>query len=231
MEITETMVREVVREIVKQMVLSGQIPAEAPSATAGAAVGPAVAVADLSASLVLTELGEAKQGSSPNEVVIGLAPAFGDKLSMRTITGIPHAAVLREIMAGIEEQGMKVRVVRILRTSDVAFVAHDAAKLSGSGIGIGIQSRGTTVIHQRDLVPLQNLELFPQAPVIDLPMYRAIGRNAALYAKGESPSPVPHTSDQMARPRYQAIAAVFHIRETSFVKQGAKPVELKAEFR
>jgi len=231
MEITETMVREVVREIVKQMVLSGQIPAEAPSATAGAAVGPAVAVADLSASLVLTELGEAKQGSSPNEVVIGLAPAFGDKLSMRTITGIPHAAVLREIMAGIEEQGMKVRVVRILRTSDVAFVAHDAAKLSGSGIGIGIQSRGTTVIHQRDLVPLQNLELFPQAPVIDLPMYRAIGRNAALYAKGESPSPVPQTSDQMARPRYQAIAAVFHIRETSFVKQGAKPVELKAEFR
>ncbi len=231
MEITETMVREVVREIVKQMVLSGQIPAEAPSATAGAAVGPAVAVADLSASLVLTELGEAKQGSSPNEVVIGLAPAFGDKLSMRTITGIPHAAVLREIMAGIEEQGMKVRVVRILRTSDVAFVAHDAAKLSGSGIGIGIQSRGTTVIHQRDLVPLQNLELFPQAPVIDLPMYRAIGRNAALYAKGESPSPVPQVSDQMARPRYQAIAAVFHIRETSFVKQGAKPVELKAEFR
>ena len=231
MEITETMVREVVREIVKQMVLSGQIPAEAPSATAGAAVGPAVAVADLSASLVLTELGEAKQGSSPNEVVIGLAPAFGDKLSMRTITGIPHAAVLREIMAGIEEQGMKVRVVRILRTSDVAFVAHDAAKLSGSGIGIGIQSRGTTVIHQRDLVPLQNLELFPQAPVIDLPMYRAIGRNAAMYAKGESPSPVAQTSDQMARPRYQAIAAVFHIRETSFVKQGAKPVELKTEIR
>ncbi len=224
MEITETMVREVVKEIVKQMVVSGQIAAAGGTAAAPAAI-------DSTATLVLTELGEAKQGPSPNEVVIGLAPAFGDKLSMRTITGIPHAAVMRELLAGIEEQGMKARVVRILRTSDVAFVAHDAAKLSGSGIGIGIQSRGTTVIHQRDLVPLQNLELFPQAPVIDLPMYRAIGSNAAMYAKGESPSPVAQISDQMARPRYQAIASVFHIRETSFVKQGAKPVELKVEFK
>jgi len=226
MEITETMVREVVREIVKQMVATGQIPTAAMAPAAG---GPAVVEA--SSALVLTEVGEAKPGTSPNEVVIGLAPAFGDKLSKQTITGIPHAAVLRELMAGIEEQGMKARVVRILRTSDVAFVAHDAAKLSGSGIGIGIQSRGTTVIHQRDLVPLQNLELFPQAPVIDLPMYRAIGRNAALYAKGESPSPVPQVSDQMARPSYQAKAAVFHIRETGFVQQGAKPVELSVTFK
>jgi propanediol dehydratase medium subunit len=220
MEITETTVREVVQEILKQMAASGQLPA----AATAPATGPAP-------EMELLEVGEAKVGTAPNEVVIGLAPAFGWQLSRRTITGIPHAAVLREIMAGVEEEGLKARVVRILRTSDVAFVAHDAAKLSGSGIGVGIQSRGTTVIHQRDLVPLQNLELFPQAPVIDLPMYRAIGRNAAKYAKGESPSPVPQISDQMARPKYQAKAAVFHIRETSFVKQGAKPVELRAVFK
>jgi propanediol dehydratase large subunit len=181
--------------------------------------------------LELHEIGEAQVGSSPNEVVIGLAPAFGDKLGKRTIIGIPHAAVLREIMAGIEEQGVKGRVVRVIHTSDVAFVAHTAAKLSGSGIGIGIQSRGTTVIHQRDLAPLNNLELFPQSPVIDLPTYRAIGRNAARYAKGESPPPVPQISDQMARPKYQAKAAVFHIRETSFVRPSAKPVELQPAFR
>ena len=220
MEITEAMVREVVTEIVKQMAVSGQI-----------AVPNAPVVAETAGELVLTEIGEAKLGTAPNEVVIGLAPAFGDQLSRRTITEIPHAAVLREIMAGIEEQGLKVRVVRVRRTSDVAFISHDVAKLSGSGVGVGIQSRGTTVIHQRDLQPLQNLELFPQAPVIDLPMYREIGRNAARYAKGESPNPVPQTSDQMARPRYQAKAAVFHIRETGFVQQGAKPIELKVEFR
>lgn len=178
----------------------------------------------------LRELGEAEVGTSPNEVVIALAPAFGDKLKRQTITGIPHAAVLRELMAGIEEEGLKARVVRVWRTSDLAFVGHDGARLSGSGISIGIQSRGTVLIHQRDLVPLQNLELFPQAPVVDLETYRAIGRNAARYAKGDSPPPVAQKNDQMARPRYQAIAAVFHIRETSFVQRGARPVELQVTF-
>jgi hypothetical protein len=219
MEITESMVRKVVQEIVKQMADGEKTPA-----ALAVPVPPA-------AQLNLAEVGEAKTGAAPNEVVIGLAPAFGLHFSRRTLTGIPHAAVLRELMAGIEEEGLKARVIRVTRTSDVAFISHDAAKLSGSGVGIGIQSRGTTVIHQRDLQPLQNLELFPQAPVIDLAMYRSIGRNAARYAKGESPSPVPQISDQMARPKYQAKAAVFHIRETSFVKPGAKPVELKAEFK
>jgi hypothetical protein len=34
----------------------------------------------------------------------------------------------------------------------------------------------------------------------------------------------------MARPKFQAIAAVFHIRETSFVEPGAKPVNLAVKF-
>lgn len=222
MEITEAMVRDVVTEIVKQMVSAGQIPA-----TAGGATAPAAPAGQLE----FKALGEAKPGTNPNEVVVALAPAFGDKLSKQTLTAIPHAAVLREILAGIEEQGVKARLVRVLHTSDVAFISHQAAKLSGSGIGIGIQSRGTTVIHQRDLAPLSNLELFPQAPVIDLETYREIGRNAARYAKGESPSPVAQKNDQMARPKYQAKAAVAHIRETSFVQQGAKPVELEPVFK
>ena len=39
------------------------------------------------------------------------------------------------------------------------------------------------MIHQRDLPRLSSLELFPQAPLIDLEMYRQIGTNAAKYAK------------------------------------------------
>ena len=104
-------------------------------------------------------------------------------------------------MAGLEEEGVSCRIVKVYRTSDVSFIAHDAAELSGSGIGIGIQSKGTTVIHQKDLPPLSNLELFPQCPLIDLETYRAIGKNAAQYAKGESPNPVPVKNDQMARPK------------------------------
>ena len=219
-QITEAVVRDVIREVLAQMAQTNGLPAAPSAVSAGPAAG-----------LDLRELGDARPGSSTNEVVIALAPAFGDKLSKQTITGIPHAAVLREIMAGVEEEGVKARVVRVWHTSDVAFVSHTGAKLSGSGVGIGIQSRGTTVIHQRDLFPLQNLELFPQAPVIDLETYRAIGRNAARYAKGDTPSPVAQKNDQMARPKYQAIAAVFHIRETSFVKPDAKPVELDVKFK
>jgi propanediol dehydratase medium subunit len=216
-QITEEMVREVVKQILEQ--------AAAPKAAQPVA-GEAVAVKEMT----MRETGEAQKGSSPTEVVIALAPAFGDKLKKATITGVPHAVVLREIMAGIEEEGMKARVIRVWHTSDVAFIGKRGAELSGSGIAIGIQSRGTTVIHQRDLFPLQNIELFPQAPVITLQTYRNIGRNAARYAKGDSPAPVAQVNDQMARPKYQAIAAVFHIRETEFVQPGKKPVDVEVRF-
>lgn len=177
----------------------------------------------------IREKGNASIGTKPNEVVIGVAPAFG-KYQIKTITDIDHSKVLRELIAGIEEEGVEARVVKVYRTSDVSFIAHDSAKLSGSGIGIGIQSKGTTVIHQKDLFPLSNLELFPQAPVITLDDYRSIGKNAAKYAKGQSPNPVPTKNDQMARPKYQALAALLHIKETEHVVQDKKPVDLEVSF-
>ena len=54
--------------------------------------------------LSIVETGEAPVGAYPDEVVIGLAPAFG-QTQRRTICGIPHGEVLREIAAGIEEEG------------------------------------------------------------------------------------------------------------------------------
>lgn len=171
------------------------------------------------------DLGKAEVGKNKSEVVIGIAPSFGIHQT-ETIVHIPHSQVLRELIAGIEEEGLKARIVRFIHTSDVSFIANSAAKYSGSGIAIGIQSKGTTVIHQKDLQPLSNVELFPQAPLLDLPTFRAIGKNAAKYAKGESPTPVPVRNDQMARPKYQAIAALLHIKETEHVVDNADPIEL-----
>ncbi len=183
-----------------------------------------------SSELDMLEVGEAKKSNKSDEVIIAVAPAFG-KYQTQTITQIPHGEVLKEIMAGIEEEGLVPRVIRVLRTSDVSILANDGAKISGSGIGVGIQSKGTTVIHQKDLPPLTNLELFPQAPLLQREHYRLIGKNAAKYAKGESPKPVTQMNDQMARPKYQAIAALLHIKETEHVISGAKPVELKIVFK
>ncbi|CEI72598.1 MULTISPECIES: propanediol/glycerol family dehydratase medium subunit [Romboutsia] len=179
--------------------------------------------------LQIEEMGEASVGTRSDEVVIGIGPAFL-KYQTKTIVNIKHDEVLRELIAGIEEEGLHARVVRILRTSDVSFMANDAAKLSGSGIGIGIQSKGTTVIHQKDLLPLNNVELFPQAPLLDLDTFRAIGKNAAKYAKGESPNPVPTKNDQMARPKFMAIAALLHIKETKHIIENKKPNEIKVKF-
>ncbi|GAA0970286.1 Propanediol dehydratase medium subunit [Nocardioides aquaticus] len=180
-------------------------------------------------SLTLLESGPAGPGTRPDEVVLAISPAFADFFSM-TITRIDHAVVMREVLAGIEEQGVTARVIRIKSSADLALIAHTAAKLSGSGIGIGILSRGTTMIHQRDLPRLSSLELFPQSPLMEPKTYRSVGSNAARYAKGESPQPVPTLNDQMARPRWQAKAALLHLKETEIIVQGAKPVEVQPQY-
>ncbi|AYM02398.1 propanediol/glycerol family dehydratase medium subunit [Levilactobacillus yiduensis] len=174
-------------------------------------------------------VGVAKPGYSRDEVVIAVAPAFAEVLD-HNLTGISHKEILRQVIAGIEEEGLKARVVKIYRTSDVSFCGAEGDHLSGSGIAIAIQSKGTTIIHQKDQEPLSNLELFPQAPVIDGDTYRAIGKNAAEYAKGMSPSPVPTVNDQMARVQYQALSALMHIKETKQVVMGKPAEQIEVNF-
>lgn len=222
MSFDENMLRKLIEEVVAEIGVAGQIDGKAAPLSA--------AVSGAGEEMTLTETGEATKGVAADEVVVGLAPAFG-VFQTKTIIGVPHAKILREVLAGIEEEGVKWRIMKMYRTSDVSFIAHDAAKYSGSGIGIGIQSKGTTVIHQKDLAPLSNLELFPQAPLIDLWTYRQIGKNAAKYAKGEAPTPVPSKNDQMARPAYQAIAALLHIKETEHVVNGKKPQSVTVSFK
>ena len=210
MNISQDMIKEIILDVLREM-REGEIKTENRSSAAP--------------KIQFQEIGDAKSGTNRNEVVIGITPAFGSAMT-QTIINIPHRDVLKEIMAGIEEEGLTARIIRVNKTADVGFIAHEAAKLSGSGIGIGTLSRGTTVIHQRDLAPLQNLELFPQSPLVDRETFRAIGRNAGKYGKGENPPPVPVRNDPMARPKYQGLAALLHNKETQFVKPQMKSTEL-----
>ena len=54
---------------------------------------------------------------------------------------------------------------------------------------------------------------------------------AAKYAKGESPEPVPVRNDQMARPTYQAIAALMHIKEVQLTDPHKPTQALRVEYR
>ena len=206
MQFSEELVRKITEEVVRQLHVGGPEKADAVSSLAGKE-----RINEVKTSYA--NYPKAKKGTDPKEVVIGVGVAFQREIK-RTINGIPLEDVLKNVKAGIEEEGMVPRVVKILDTSDVCFMALEAAKLSGSGIGVGIQSKGTTVIHQKDLYPLSNLELFPQAPLMDLETYRKIGQNAAKYVKGEQVVPIPCTNDPMTRPKYQVKAAIMHIAET-----------------
>jgi propanediol dehydratase large subunit len=167
----------------------------------------------------------ASLGDRSDEVVVAVGPAFGDALA-ETINGLAHREVLAELLAGVREGGAEPRLVRIRRSSDVAFIGHDGARLSGSGIAVGLQSKGTALIHRADLEPLDCLELFGMAPSLTLESYRQIGRNAAGYALGQPVAPVPTVLDNYARAKLIVRTTLLHARETAEVDRLAPPVEL-----
>ena len=176
--------------------------------------------------LEIKELAAAEPSGNPEEIIIAVSPSFGVQ-QRETIVGLSHAVVVRELAAGVEEEGFKARFVKYYNSSDLCSFANEAARLSGSGISIGIQSKGTSIIHQRDLQQLDNLEIFPQAPLYDAEIYRKIGKNAARYGKGNTPEPVPTLNDQMALAKYQIKAALLHIKETELVVSKKPPVDLE----
>jgi propanediol dehydratase large subunit len=173
----------------------------------------------------LESAGPARSGAGL-EVVIAVGPAFGAEID-RTLSGLEHPSVLRAILDGVRDEDVPSRIVRVYETSDCAFIGHAGARLSGSGVAIGIQSKGTTVIHRRDLTPLENLELFPQSPNLDLENYRQIGRNAARYATDQPTEPVPVKIDSTARLRLIVQTTLMHLRETELVQDGRPPEELR----
>jgi propanediol dehydratase large subunit len=154
--------------------------------------------------------GVAAPGSDPREVVIGLSPGVG-RAVWRTLSGLSVVDVLRELLAGLEEEGCRARVVRVNGTIDLGMVGLTAARLAGSGIGIGLQGKGTALIHRRDLPPLANLELYSMAPIITPDLYRLLGANAGRHAKGATPVPArnPYTDE--------AIEARYHTSVISLV--------------
>jgi propanediol dehydratase large subunit len=174
--------------------------------------------------------GEAMSGDDPREVVIGISPGFGIRLH-KTTGGVPLYKVMAALIEGIRERGGHPRVVRMHHTADTSFLGLTAARLAGSGIGIGIQGKGTTVIHHCDQAPHMNLELFSQAPLIGEADYHAIGVNAARYALSQTPEPVtvPYRGQALGA-RFHVQTAILYAIETSMIDTAQNPEELEVEF-
>ena len=176
------------------------------------------------------DLGEAKNSEKKNEVVVAISPAFGIKF-FQTLAGHSLSDVLKKIKAGIEKNGKVMKVIRCKHTADTSFLGLTAARLSGSGIGIGLQAKGTAVIHQKDRLPHNNLELFSNAPITTLSHYYRLGENAAHYSEGNWPEPI------LIQNKGEALGARFHARvalifsiETGLTNSKEKPRSLEIEF-
>ncbi len=171
-------------------------------------------------------LGTATPGTKTDEIVIGVSPAFGTRL-FRTLAGHPLGAVLTALRDGIASRGLRARIVRMRHTADTSFLGLSAAHLSGSGTGIGIQAKGTAVIHQKGRLPHNNLELFSNSPLVTLAQYKAMGANAAAYALGEMPEPVMvPTHGQALGARFHAQVALIYAVETAMTEPDAAPEEM-----
>ena len=175
----------------------------------------------------LVERGPAQVGADPREVCIGVSPAFATKLWL-TMSGLPVGEALAEIMAGIAAEGCTPRVVRVPSTVDLGVIGLTAAELAGSGVGVGLQAKGTALIHRKDLAPLACLELLSIAPLLTAAMYRELGANAGRHAKGLRPAPVrnPYT-DQAIEARYHAEVVSLIAVERGESVPGAPPVDLE----
>jgi len=178
----------------------------------------------------LESIGQAEKGADPTEVVIGLSPSFGQGLH-KTTAELFLSQVLAALLEGIEQGDGRARVVRVWHTADTSFLGLTAARLSGSNIGIGIQAKGTAVLHTADDYPHMNLELFSQAPITTLKHYKGLGRNAALYARGENPEPVsiPYKGEALSA-RYHVQTSLIYAIETAMLEPTRKPEELRVTF-
>ncbi|MCF1711131.1 hypothetical protein L0V05_20190 [Tabrizicola sp. J26] len=177
--------------------------------------------------VVLKACGRAGIGAD-GEVVIGIGPAFAEGLD-HTLCGLSHGEVLAALSEGIRSMGLAPRIVRIRDSADCGMIGWEATQLSGSGIGIGIQSKGTTVIQRKGLAPLDNLELFSQAPLLSREAYVQIGANAASHAIGKPPMPVPVRVDNMSRLRLIVHAMLMHKREIAAVTSDAPAEEMEMQ--
>lgn len=175
--------------------------------------------------LAITEVGTAKPSEKP-EIVIALGPAFGTELDT-TLCGLNHGTTLKALISGIESKGLTARVIKVFQNADCGVLGHEAAAISGSGIGIGLQSKGTAVIQRKGLPPLDNLELFSQAPLLSEEAYVQIGRNAACHALNDPPMPVPVKVDNMARLRLIVHGLLMHKREIGCIVADKPLTELE----
>jgi hypothetical protein len=91
------------------------------------------------------------------------------------------AAVLRQVCAGVEEEGVPTDVTEVPGPDDATALAHAAAGESRLGVGIGLDAAGAAAVHHGTLPERTPVTETPaQAPPTE---WRRAGRIAARVVK------------------------------------------------
>ena len=114
------------------------------------------------------------------------------------------AQKVREVQAVMEEEGIPCLLVESHET-DVIALAHQAARTSKLGVGVGIGPEGLSI--QYDKLPAKE-PLF-LLPTSGMPKdWRRFGYNAARLVKG---IPFKHESEEKIDPQCQDSSALYHL--------------------
>ena len=87
----------------------------------------------------------------------------------------PDSQALKEILAGIEEEGVLYKVIHESTIESEEVLGHIASQMSQLEVGIGIYTNHTALYVQK----IKNKPVFTTTM-----QHRIIGQNAARYVKG-----------------------------------------------
>ena len=169
---------------------------------------------------------EAEAGDRADEVVLAVGPAYGDALR-ETIGGLAHDEVLDALAEGVREGGAEPRLVRVRRSSDVAFIGHDGALLSGSGWRSGCSRRAP----RSSTAPT-----WSRSTTSSSSAWRRSSRSSPTAPSAATPpatrcasrsGPVPTRLDNFARAKLIVRTTLLHARETLEIVPDAPAVELE----
>ena len=114
MAIDEKLLKSVIAEVLKEMNTADTSAASAVEGETYECPG-----------MQITEIGDAEKGTNPNEVVLGLAPAFGESQTTN-IVGIPHADMSDDVRRELK------KAFRILYRSGLSGTVRSSLQRSAS---------------------------------------------------------------------------------------------------
>lgn len=112
-----------------------------------------------------------------------MPPVKGTDRPTIAVRVFPHAgcqAKLREIQAGIEEEGVQCQLAD-MQQNDAVLLAHAGAESSHLGVGVGVSTEAVCIHHRK--LPV-NQPLFISGDAADVYEWRRFGYNAARLVKG-----------------------------------------------